>query len=161
MRIRRFASNARWRRAVSQSTPQNSSSESGADAPDPAAGAGTEPEAGVGLGALVKRLAEEFKADSQTLARVASLFREVRERAADLVVPAPGALAPALADAAAPEGASAEAIYAAVGEWALDAGNEPIERIRRDCQLFQSAMTPGVLRLHAAHPERCVEILLP
>ena len=144
---------------MSQSTPPNSSSEGGADAPDSAGAAAPDAEAGVGLKALVARLAEEFSADPQTLARVAALFREVRERAADLVVPAAGALTPALTNAAT-DGAAAEAIYAAIGEWALDAENEPIERMRRDCQLFQSGMTRGVLRLYAANPERCSESLL-
>ena len=66
---------------MSQSTPPNSSSEGGADAPDSAGAAAPDAEAGVGLKALVARLAEEFSADPQTLARVAALFREVRERA--------------------------------------------------------------------------------
>ena len=145
---------------MSQSTPPNSSSESGADAPDPAAAEAAETEAGVGLRALVGRLAEEFSADPQTLARVAALYREMGERAPDLVVPAAGALASALAHAAAPVGVVAEAIYAAVGEWALDAESEPIERMRRDCQRFQGAMTRGVLRLYAGDPERCTESLL-
>ena len=67
--------------------PPNSSSE---PAPDDA---GAEP--GVALGALVTRLAEEFGASPDTLARVATVFREVREQAPDLFVPAPGTLAPA------------------------------------------------------------------
>jgi len=145
---------------VSQSIPPNSSSDSGTDAPDPALAAATEADPGVGLRALVGRLAEEFSADPKTLARVASVFGEVRERAPDLFVPAAGALAPAFANAGASDGAGAEAIYAAVGEWALDAENEPIERMRRDCLRFQGAMTRGVLRLYAGDPERCAESLL-
>ena len=141
---------------MSQSIPPNSSSDGGAGAPDPASGAESEADAGAGLKALVGRLAEEFSADPPTLTRVASLFREVRDRAPDLFVPAAGTLAPVLENAAA-DGA---AIYAAVGEWAQDAENEPIERMRRDCQRFQSAMTRGALRLHAKDPERCAESLL-
>ena len=122
----------------------------------------TEPanESGVGLRALVGRLAEEFSADQQTLARVASVFAEVRERAPDLFVPATGALAPAFEGAAASGGKDVEAVYAALGEWALDAEAEPIERMRRDCMRFQGAMTRGALRLYAADPARCTETLL-
>src|SRR5690348_3941569 len=115
MRKRRTASNARWRRAVSQSIPPNSSSDSDADGGDPASAAGSG--SGVGPRALVGRLAEEFGADSQTITRVATLFREVRERAPDLFVPAAGTLVRAL-DTSDP---AAEAIYTAIGEWALDA----------------------------------------
>jgi predicted signal transduction protein with EAL and GGDEF domain len=136
---------------VPQSIPPNSSSDSGADA-DPASGAGAE----VGPRALVGRLAEEFGADSGTVTQVATLFREVRERAPDLYVPVAGALAPAL-EVDNPDG---EALYTALGEWALDAENEPIERMRRDCQRFQAAMTRGAMRLLAADPERCAESLL-
>jgi diguanylate cyclase (GGDEF)-like protein len=88
---------------------------------------------------------------------VAAVFRDVRERAPDLFVPAPVALSPALDAAAGPR--EAEAVYAALGEWALDAEAEPIERIRRDCQRFQTALTRGALRLHAAEAERA-EVLL-
>jgi predicted signal transduction protein with EAL and GGDEF domain len=139
---------------VSQSIPPNSSSNASTDAADPAAGAGAE--ADVGPRALVARLAEEFGADSQTVIRVATLFRDVRERAPDLFVPAAGALAATL-DAPKPDG---EAIYAAIGEWALDAESEPLERMRRDCQRFQAAMTRGALRLHGTDSERCSENLL-
>lgn len=128
--------------------------------PDPASAPGPEQEPGVGLRALVGRLAEEFRADHQTLARVASVFGEVRERAPDLFVPAAGALAPAFADTEASGGGDAEPVYAALGEWALDAEGEPIERMRRDCLRFQSAMTRGALRLYAGDPERCAESLL-
>ncbi len=140
--------------------PPNSSSDGGVGAPEPVAAAGTETEPGVGLKALVAGLAENFGADRETLARVAFLFGEVRERAPDLFVPAAGALAPAFAGAAASDGANAEAIYAALGEWALDAEAEPIERMRRDCLRFQGAMTRGALRLYAGDPERCAESLL-
>ncbi len=125
-----------------------------------AAAAEAGPEAGVGLGALVARLAEDFGADGQTLARVASVFGEVRERAPDLFVPAAGTLASAFADAVASGGADPRPVYAALGEWALDAESEPIARMRRDCLRFQSAMTRGALRLYAGDPEQCAEALL-
>ena len=131
-------------------TPPNSSSDNEADAP----------EADVGLRALVGRLAEELSADPKTLACVASVFEEVRARAPDLFVPAAGGLAPAFAHTAASGGNDAEPVYAALGEWALDAEGEPIERMRRDCLRFQSAMTRGALRLYAGDPERCAENLL-
>ena len=119
---------------------------------------GAEP--GVALGALVTRLAEEFSAGPDTLARVATVFREVREQAPDLFVPAPGTLAPAFTSTEASGGADVTALHAALGEWALDAEGEPLERMRRDCQRFQTAMTRGALRLYAGDPERCVEGLL-
>ena len=109
--------------------------------------------------ALVRRLAEEFGADLKTLACVASVFAEVRSRAADLFVPAPGALALAFAAMSA-EGTEAEPVYAALGEWALDAEGEPFERMRRDCLRFQAAMTRGALRLYSDDAERCAESLL-
>lgn len=141
---------------MSQSIPRNSSSDDGsaAAAATPAAGE----EARVSLQALVRRLAEEFTADPRSLARVAALFVEVRERAPDLFVPAAGALAPALEGIAG--GGAVEPLFAALGEWALDAEAEPIERMRRDCLRFQSAMTRGVLRLHSADPEECAHGLL-
>ncbi len=117
-------------------------------------------ESGVALGALVTRLAEEFSAGPDTLARVATVFREVREQAPDLFVPAPGTLAPAFTSTEASGGADVAALHAALGEWALDAEGEPLERMRRDCQRFQTAMTRGALRLYAGDPERCVESLL-
>ena len=132
--------------------PPNSSSDGGTDA--------SEPQPDAGLRALVGRLAEELNADPRTLARVASVFEAMRERAPDLFVPAAGALAPAFAHTAASGGADAEPVYAALGEWALDAEGEPIERMRRDCLRFQGAMTRGVLRLYAGDPERCTENLL-
>ncbi|MGH8679060.1 MAG: putative bifunctional diguanylate cyclase/phosphodiesterase [Burkholderiales bacterium] len=140
--------------------PPNSSSDSGAGAPEPAAAAGPEPQPGVGPRALVGRLAEEFGVDSKTIARVASLFGEVRERAPDLFVPAAGALAPAFAQTEASGGADIEPVYRALGEWALDAEGEPIERMRRDCLRFESAMSRGALRLHAGDGERCAESIL-
>ena len=140
---------------MSQSTSPNFSSDDGAGAPDPA---GAEP--GVGVGALVSRLAEEFSADAKTIARVLKVFSEVRDRAPDLFVPAAGALAPAFEGAAGASDGGAAAIYAAIGEWALDAESEPIERMRRDCLRFQGALTRGALRLYAADLEQCAEYLL-
>jgi len=122
--------------------------------------AGSADDPGVGLKALVGRLAEEFSVDAPTLARVATVFGEVRERAPDLFVPAAGALASAFADKDVLAGKGVDPVHAALGEWALDAENEPIERMRRDCLRFQAAMTRGVMRLHAANTERCVESLL-
>ena len=122
------------------SSSENSDAAAGADAP--------------GLGALTARLAEEFGAGSETLAAVAAVFGDVRERAPDLFGPAAGAL-----DAAFAKG-SADQIIAALGEWALDAEGEPIERMRRDCQRFQAAMTRGALRLYTAEPERCADSLI-
>ena len=140
---------------MSQSTRPNSSSDGGVNASDPAAAAGEENESGVGLKALVARLAQEFSADPQSLARVAAVFREVRDKAPDLFVPAAGALGSAFDGPDHPE-----AIYTALGEWGLDAEGEPIERMRRDCQRFQTAMTRGVLRLQAGDAEACAESLL-
>lgn len=145
---------------MSRSTPPNSSSDGGVGAPDPASAPGSEQEPGGGLRALVGRLAEEFSVDSRTLARVASVFGEVRDRAPDLFVPAAGAIGAAFAGDGAPGAAHAGPVYEALGEWALDAENEPIERMRRDCLRFQNAMTRGALRLYAADPERCAESLL-
>jgi len=130
---------------VSTLIPPNSSSETA----DAAAAA-----EGPSLGALTARLAEEFGAGSETLAAVAAVFGDVRERAPDLFVPAAGAL-----DAAFAKG-GADQIIAALGEWALDAEGEPIERMRRDCQRFQAAMTRGALRLYSSEPERCSESLI-
>lgn len=132
--------------------PPNSSS-------DPAPGDdGAEP--GLALGALVSQLAEEFGANSSTLVRVATVFREVREQAPDLFVPASGALAPAFASIEASGGKDVTALHAALGEWALDAEGEPLERMRRDCLRFQTAMTRGALRLYAGDAEICAESLL-
>jgi diguanylate cyclase (GGDEF)-like protein len=140
---------------VSQSTRPNTSSEAGSSPPG-AEAAGQEDEAGIGLRALIGRLAEEFTADAQNLARVAAVFRDVRDKAPDLFVPAGGALGPALEAA----DGDIEPILTALGEWALDAEGEPIERMRRDCQRFQTAMTRGLLRLHAGDADRCAEGLL-
>ncbi len=137
--------------------PPNSSSDSGAD---PASAAAPDQESDGGLTALVGRLAVEFGADPKTLACVAALFAEVRERAPDLFVPAPGGLAAAFAHTSATGGGDGAPVYAALGEWALDAEGEPLERMRRDCLRFQSAMTRGALRLYAGDPERCTEDLL-
>jgi len=138
--------------------PPSSSSDGGAGAPEPASAAGPEQEPGVGLRALVGRLAEAFGVDRKVVARVATVHSEVGERAPDPFVPAAGALAAAFSHTDASAGA--EAVYAALGEWALDAEGEPIERMRRDCLRFQSAMTRGVLRLHSKDPERCAEDIL-
>lgn len=140
--------------------PPSSSSDGGATAPEPVPTAGPDQEPEGGLKALVGRLAEEFSVDSKTLARVAAVFGEVRDRAPDLFVPAAGALAAAFSRAEATSGADAEPVHAALGEWALDAESEPIERMRRDCLRFQSAMTRGALRLYAGDPERCAESIL-
>ncbi len=131
---------------MSTSIPPNSSS-------DPSeGGAGAAP----GLGALTARLAEEFSVSAETFSRVAAVFSDVRERAPDLFVPAAGALDTAFARSA----ADPAAIISALGEWALDAEGEPLERMRRDCQRFQAAMTRGALRLYAAEPERCADSLI-
>jgi len=104
---------------------------------------------------LTARLAEEFGAGPDTLSTVATIFCEVRERAPDLFVAAAGGL-----DAAFGKGGDPAPIMAALGEWALDAESEPLERMRRDCQRFQAAMTRGALRLYAGEPERCAESLI-
>lgn len=124
--------------------PPNSSSET------------ADTEAAPSLDALTARLAEEFGAGTDTLSTVAAVFADVRERAPDLFVPAAGALDAAFAKA----GAGPAPIIAALGEWALDAEGEPLERMRRDCQRFQAAMTRGALRLYAAEPERCADSLI-
>lgn len=122
--------------------PPNSSSET------------TDGEAAPSLDALTARLAEEFGAGPDTLSTVAAVFADVRELAPDLFVPAAGALDAAFAKA------GPAPIMAALGEWALDAEGEPLERMRRDCQRFQAAMTRGALRLYAAEPERCADSLI-
>jgi diguanylate cyclase (GGDEF)-like protein len=134
--------------------PPNSSS----DAEGGAAAPAIVSEAGQSLRALVLRLAEEFGSDARTLVRVASLFGEVRERAPDLFVPAAGTLDSALAAMAG--GGNADPVYAALGEWALDAEAEPIERMRRDCLRFQNAMARGALRLYASNADECAQCLL-
>lgn len=138
--------------------PPNISSDSGVNGRSADSLAAPEQEPGAGLRALIGRLAEEFGADSATLACVASLFEEGRERAPDIFVPAAGGLAPAFAELVAV--GDAGPVYAALGEWALDAEGEPTERMRRDCLRFQSALTRGALRLYAGDPERCAESLL-
>jgi len=127
---------------VSTSIPPNSSSDA--------------PEAAPSLDALTARLAEEFGAGPETLSLVAAVFCDVRERAPDLFVPAAGALDAAFTS----DGAAPATIMAALGEWALDAESEPLERMRRDCQRFQAAMTRGALRLYAAESERCADSLI-
>jgi diguanylate cyclase (GGDEF)-like protein len=88
------------------------------------------------------------------------VFSEVRERAPDLFVPAAGALDTAFGQAQSEDGAGVEAVHRALGEWALDAEAEPIERMRRDCLRFQNAMTRGAFRLYAGDAERCAESIL-
>ena len=112
----------------------------------------------LGVRALVVRLAEEFGADHQTLARVGALFVDSSERAPDIFVPVPGGLAPVFAGLAA--GADPEPAYTALGEWALDVEGEAIERMRRDCLRFQDALTRSALRLYANDAERCTASLL-
>jgi diguanylate cyclase (GGDEF)-like protein len=143
---------------VSRLTPRNSSSDGGSAALPAASTGGAEGEARAGLQALVRRLAEEFGVDSRSLTRVGALFVGVRERAPDLFVPAAGALAPTLEAIAG--GGAADPVFAALGEWALDAEAEPIERMRRDCLRFQNAMTRGALRLLAGDAEECAQSLL-
>jgi diguanylate cyclase (GGDEF)-like protein len=143
---------------VSQSTLPNSSSDGAGSAAGTATAPGAGTPAGQDLRALILRLAEEFGCDSRTLAQVAALFREVRERAPDLFVPAAGALDSALTGITG--GGNADPVYAALAEWALDAEAEPIERMRRDCQRFQNAMARGALRLYAGDTEGCAQSLL-
>jgi diguanylate cyclase (GGDEF)-like protein len=143
---------------VCPSIPPNSSSDGGAQASDPAAA--QERESDAGLGPLVERLAQAFGADAMTLERVALALKEVRERAPDLFVPAAGALAAALEEFGKSQTPDTAPLYAALGEWALDAQSEPLERMRRDCLRFQNAMTRGVLRLQGGDAERCAETLL-
>ncbi len=144
---------------MSQSIPPNSSSENTAAVTDPPTISRLQHDPAFGLRALIGRLAEDFGAGADTLARVALMFGDVRERAPDLFVPAAGALAPAFAGLAASDGTDVEAVYTALGEWALDAEGEPIERMRRDCLRFENAMMRGALRLYADDPARCVESL--
>lgn len=143
---------------MSPSTPPNSSSADAAETALPELA--QEDASGVELSALVRRLAEEFSADAETLARVALVFSEVRERAPDLFVPAAGALDSAFTATHSSGGADVDAIFNALGEWALDAEAEPLERMRRDCLRFQNAMTRGALRLYTDNKERCTESLL-
>ena len=140
--------------------PPSSSSDGGAAAPESVSSTGLEQEPGIGLRALIGRIAEAFSIDSRTLARVATVSGEVREQAPDLYVAAAGALDSALARAKTSGGADIEPIYAALGEWALDAEGETLDRMRRDCLRFQSAMTRGALRLYGSDPQRCTESIL-
>ena len=113
-----------------------------------------------GADALVVRLAEEFGATAGILVRVARLFREVRERAPDLFIDAAGALGPALTSTEVSGGAELTPLYSALCEWARDARDEPLERMRRDCLRLQDVMARGMLRLYAGDPEQCTENLL-
>jgi predicted signal transduction protein with EAL and GGDEF domain len=140
--------------------PPSSSSDGGAGAPEPVSSTGLEQEPGIGMRALIGRLAEEFSVDSKTIARLAALFREVHERAPDLFVPAAGGIDAALSKAGTSGGADFEPVFSALGEWALDAEGEALERMRRDCLRFQSAMTRGVLRLHGGDAQQCSENIL-
>ena len=110
------------------------------------------------VGPLVARLAAEFGADGSSLQTVAALFNEGRKRAPDIFLPAPGALDPAFFDLN--SGGEAEAVYDAIGDWALDAAEEPIERMRRDCLRFQHALTRVALRVYAGDAARTEESLL-
>jgi predicted signal transduction protein with EAL and GGDEF domain len=140
-------------------TPPNISSKSAAGEPGQTSSATGPDSASGGLGTLVERLAETFGADTKTLSSVASTFEDVRERAPDLFVPAAATLAHAFGQIAAKGGGDPGALLPALGEWAIDAAGEPIERLRRDCQRFQSAMTRGVLRLYYEDKEGCAERL--
>jgi diguanylate cyclase (GGDEF)-like protein len=140
--------------------PPSSSSDGGAAAPEPASAAGAEPASGGDLRALIQRLAQDFSVDSKTLARIVTAFGEVRSKAPDLFVPPAGGLDGVFSKAPGASGADSEGIFAALGEWALDAEGEPIERMRRDCLRVLGALTRGVLRLHGKDPERSAEDLL-
>ena len=145
---------------MSRSTPPNSSSKNRAAITDPPTISKLQPDATASVRALVGRLAEELGADPEAVSRVASTLGEIHARAPDLFVPAAGGLAPAFATMAASDGADTEAVYAALGAWALASEGEPIEHMRRECLHFENAMTRGALRLYAAEPERCAESLI-
>ena len=145
---------------MSASTPPNSSSDGGRGATGEDGAPGAEQGTGVDLKALVARLANAFSVDARSLAVVASVFGDVEERAPDLFVPAAGGLGRAFAAIRESDGRDIEPVHAALGEWALDAENEPLERMRRDCLRFQTAMTRGALRLYAQDAERLAESLL-
>ena len=110
------------------------------------------------ISALVGGLAAEFGADLPAFRLVAALFEAGRKRAPDTFLPAPGGLASALAAVAAD--GDVQGIYAALGEWALDAEGEPLERLRRDCLRMQSALTRTALRVYADDAGRCADSLL-
>jgi diguanylate cyclase len=116
---------------------------------DPAPGRDTRED----LSDHIARLAGQFDVDSATIARVASLFDDVRTRAPDLYVPVASVISAALTKVAAAP-ADISPVYAALGEWALDGEGETMERMRRECLRCQSAMTRGVLRLYGADTER-------
>jgi len=126
------------------------------ETPGQAPSSGAVADSGEGADALVARLAGRFGVDGQSLARVASLFADLRDHAPDVLVLGAESLVHALAGMETP-GEGAQQVYAALGEWALDAAADPVERIRRDCLHFQAAMTRGALRLYAQDPARCAE----
>jgi len=113
-----------------------------------------------GLAALVERLAGAFEAGPETLAAVAAIHADMQDKAPDLFLPVAPTLATAFQNVHAAGAGDVTPIHVALGEWALDAEGEPIERMRRDCLRFQNAMTRGVLRLHGDDTERCAEHLL-
>ena len=135
--------------------PNSSSADDATNPPSMTKGADSD-----GADALVVRLAEEFGATAGTLVRVARLFREVRERAPDLFIDAAGALGPALTSTEVSGGAELTPLYSALCEWARDAREEPLERMRRDCLRLQDVMARGMLRLYAGDPGQCTENLL-
>jgi len=110
--------------------------------------------------ALVATLAGELGADAPTLATVAALFVEAKKNASDIFIPVPRGLAGALENLAADSGSNGGQLNTALGEWALDAEREPVERMRGDCLRFQDAMTRAALRLCAADAEQCATNLL-
>jgi len=145
-------------------TPPNTSCEQNNAAALPAdalkAGAGQTAEDG--LMPLILRLAAEFGADVKTLACVGALCDAASRNAADIFVPVNAALTTALQRLAVADNAdsAARAVYAALGEWALDAENEPIERLRGDCLRFQNVLTRACLRLDAGNTDQCMQNLL-
>ena len=121
---------------------------------------GEEADADAGVAALVARLAGELGADGDTLTAVAALYAEAQQRAPDIFVPVSRGIAAALEKIAANPAGDAHALHTALGEWALDAEREPIERMRGDCQRFQAALTRAALRLNAEDHTRCADTLL-
>ena len=120
---------------------------------------------------LILRLAAEFGADVKALACVGALCDAASRNAADIFVPVNPALTTALQRLAVADDAAdannaddahraAGAVYAALGEWALDAENEPIECLRGDCLRFQNVLTRACLRLDAGNTDQCTQNLL-
>jgi diguanylate cyclase (GGDEF)-like protein len=137
-------------------TPPNISS----DAPDANAEAGVGTGNGNGTTALVARLAGELGADRDTLAAVAALHAQAQTQAPDIFVPVSRGIGAALAALAADPAGDTQKLLEALGEWALDAEREPLERMRGDCQRFQAALTRAALRIHAADGARGADTLL-